>query len=96
MTVKLDMRGVREERFEGLVYHQGVSIRYERVEANNSCVRTLIFGSFLLLSFVKFFFSALFYFFDLTFYCLLSFLFDFLSSFVSPFSLLFYTYFFLM
>jgi hypothetical protein len=24
---KLDMGGVREERFEGLVYHQGVSIR---------------------------------------------------------------------
>jgi hypothetical protein len=27
MTTKLDMGGVREERFEGLVYHQGVSIR---------------------------------------------------------------------
>jgi hypothetical protein len=24
---KLDMGGVREERFEGLVYHQGASIR---------------------------------------------------------------------
>jgi hypothetical protein len=77
MTVKLDIRGVREERFEGFVYHQGASIRYERVEANNSCARTLIFGSFLLLSFVKFFFSAFFYFFDLAFYYLLSFLFDF-------------------
>jgi hypothetical protein len=27
MTTKLDMGGVREERFKGLVYHQGVSIR---------------------------------------------------------------------
>jgi hypothetical protein len=34
-----------EERFEELKYHQGVSIRYERVEASNSCARTLIFGS---------------------------------------------------
>jgi hypothetical protein len=25
--IKLDMGGVREERFEGLVYHQGASIR---------------------------------------------------------------------
>jgi hypothetical protein len=36
----LTMGGVREERFEGLEYHQGVSIRYERVEASNSCART--------------------------------------------------------
>jgi hypothetical protein len=49
---KLDMGGVREERFEGLMYHQGASIRYKRVEASNSCARTLIFGSVLLLSFV--------------------------------------------
>jgi hypothetical protein len=27
MTTKLDMGGVREERFKGLMYHQGVSIR---------------------------------------------------------------------
>jgi hypothetical protein len=27
MTTKLDMRGVCEERFEGLVYQQGASIR---------------------------------------------------------------------
>jgi hypothetical protein len=26
-TIKLDMGGVREERFEGLMYHQGASIR---------------------------------------------------------------------
>jgi hypothetical protein len=57
------------------------------VEASNSCARTLIFGSFLLLSFVKFFsrpfsffdlvFYCLFYFFDLDFYRLLFFLFFF-------------------
>jgi hypothetical protein len=52
---KLDMRGVREERFEGLIYHQEASIRYERVKASNLCARTLIFDSFLLLSFVKLF-----------------------------------------
>jgi hypothetical protein len=52
---KLDMRGVREERFEGLIYHQEDSIRYERVKASNLCARTLIFDSFLLLSFVKLF-----------------------------------------
>jgi hypothetical protein len=43
------------------------------VEANNSCARTLIFGSFLLLPFVKFFSLPLFHFFDLVFYCLFSF-----------------------
>jgi hypothetical protein len=53
MTIKLDMGGVLEERFEGLVYHQGASIRYKRVKTSNSCARTLIFGSFLLLTFVK-------------------------------------------
>jgi hypothetical protein len=26
-TIKLDMGGVREKRFEGLMYHQGASIR---------------------------------------------------------------------
>jgi hypothetical protein len=35
MTTKSDMRGAREERFEGLIYHQGASIRYERVESSN-------------------------------------------------------------
>jgi hypothetical protein len=47
------------------------------VKASNSCARTLIFGSFLLLTFVKFFFLPLFRFFDLPFYCLFSFLFGF-------------------
>jgi hypothetical protein len=58
MMTKLDMGGVREERFEGLMYHQGASIKYERVEARNSCARSLIFGSFLLLPFVKFCFPT--------------------------------------
>jgi hypothetical protein len=44
-----------------------------RVEASNSCVRTLIFGFLLLLPFVKFFSLPLFHFFDLAFYCLFSF-----------------------
>jgi hypothetical protein len=74
MTTKLDMIGVREERFKGLMYHQGVSIRYEGVEASNSYVRTLIFGSFFLLSSVKVFFPPFFaFFFGLVFYCLFSF-----------------------
>jgi hypothetical protein len=85
MTVKLDMGGVREKRFEGLVYHQGASIRYERVEANNSCARNLIFGSFLLLSFVKFFSLPLFRFFDLTFYYLFSFFICFYRPLFSPY-----------
>jgi hypothetical protein len=55
MTTKFDIGGVREERFEGLVYHQGASIRQEKVEASNSCIRILIFNSFLLLHFVSFF-----------------------------------------
>jgi hypothetical protein len=85
------MGGVHEERFEGLMYHQGASIIYERVEASNSCVRTLIFGSFHLLPFVKFF-PAPFSLFDLAFYYLFSLLFGFLSPFVFPsFSLLFCT-----
>jgi hypothetical protein len=54
---KLDMGGVREERFKGLVYHQGVSIRYERVKASNSCAGTLIFGSFFSIVFCQSFFS---------------------------------------
>jgi hypothetical protein len=66
------MGGVREERFEGLMYHQGASIRLERVEASNSCVGILIYGSFFLLSFIKVFFPSLFTFF-LAFYCLFSF-----------------------
>jgi hypothetical protein len=57
---KLDMKEVREERFKGLVYHQGASIRYERVKASNLYARNLIFGSFLLLFFIKFF-SRLFF-----------------------------------
>jgi hypothetical protein len=50
---KLNMGGVREERFEGLMYHQGVSIRYERVEASNSCAETLIFSSFFFIVFCQ-------------------------------------------
>jgi hypothetical protein len=66
------------------------------VEASNSCVRTLIFGSVLLLPFVKFFFPAPFsLFLDLAFYCLLIFLFDFFIALCFPpsFSFLFYTFF---
>jgi hypothetical protein len=54
---KLDMGGVREERFKGLVYHQGVSIRKERVEASNSCAGTLIFSSFFFYCLLSKFFS---------------------------------------
>jgi hypothetical protein len=43
------------------------------VKASNSCARTLIIGSFLLLSFVKKKFYAPFLLFDLAFYCLFSF-----------------------
>jgi hypothetical protein len=46
------MRGVREEIIEGLEYHQGGSIRYERVEASNSCARILIFSSFSFIAFL--------------------------------------------
>jgi hypothetical protein len=67
------MRGVHEEIFEGLVYQQGASIRSERVKTSNSCVRILIFGSFLLLPFVKKKFPPLFRFFDLAFYYIFSF-----------------------
>jgi hypothetical protein len=42
------------------------------VEASNSCARTLIFDSFLLLPFVKFFSPPIFIFY-LAFYCLFSF-----------------------
>jgi hypothetical protein len=45
------------KRFEVLVYHQGVSIRYERVKASNSYVGTLIFGSFFFIIFCQSFFS---------------------------------------
>jgi hypothetical protein len=54
------MKGVRKERFEGLMYHHGVSIRQERVKVSNSCAGTLIFGSFFLLSSVKVFFLLFF------------------------------------
>jgi hypothetical protein len=65
------------------------------MKASNSCGRNLIFGSSLLLHFVKFLSMPLFRFFDLAFYCLFSFFnLVFLSSFVFPFfSLLFYTFF---
>jgi hypothetical protein len=98
MTTKLDMRGVCEERFEGLVYQQGASIRYERVEAINLCVRTLIFGSFSFIIFLSSFFPPLFTF--LT-WCLIAFspffnfLFLFLSPLVSPFFLILFCPYFL-
>jgi hypothetical protein len=38
------MKVVREDRFEGLEYLQGASLISERVEASNSCDRTLISG----------------------------------------------------
>jgi hypothetical protein len=78
------MGEVLKEIFEGLVYHQGASIREERVKASNLCARILIFGSFFLLSFVNFFFLPLFRFFDLTFYYLFSFLFDFFIALCFP------------
>jgi hypothetical protein len=54
---KLDIGGVREDRFKRLVYHQGANIRCERVEASNSCARILIFDSFSFIVFLsKFFF----------------------------------------
>jgi hypothetical protein len=43
------------------------------VEASNSCAKTLVFGSFFLLSSVKVFSPPLFAFFDLAFYYLFSF-----------------------
>jgi hypothetical protein len=67
-----------------------------RVEASNSCVRILIFGSFLLLPFVKSFSLPLFHFFDLAFYYLLSFFYlIFLSLFVFPLFFTLVLYFFL-
>jgi hypothetical protein len=87
---------IREERFKGLVYHQGASIRSERVKSSNSCTRILIFGSFLLLPFVEFFSLPLFHFFDLAFYCLFTFFiwFFYRPLFFPYFSLLFCTFFF--
>jgi cellulose synthase/poly-beta-1,6-N-acetylglucosamine synthase-like glycosyltransferase len=74
------MERVREERFEGLKYHQGTSNRKERVEASNSYIRTLIFGFFCFIAcFIAFLSEFLFFlftpfcFFDLVFYCLFSF-----------------------
>jgi hypothetical protein len=89
------MRGVREERFKGLVHYHGASIGYEIVKASNLCARTLIFGYFLLLSFVKFF-PAPFSLFDLAFYCTFFFfeLFFYRPLFSPPFSVLFCTCFF--
>jgi hypothetical protein len=68
-----------------------------RVEASNSCARTLIFGSFHLLSFV-FFSLPLFRFFDLVFYYLFSFfIWFFYHALFSPsFLLLFYTCFYVV
>jgi hypothetical protein len=88
---------VCEERFEGLKYHQGVNIRYERVEASNSCVKTLIFDfssfiyflcyfSFSFLPFSHFPVFIAFYFFYLVFIAL-PFLFFFTFCFVSVFFL---------
>jgi hypothetical protein len=54
------------------------------VETSNSCARTLIFGSFLLLTFIKFFPLPLFRFFDLVFYYLFSLFICFLSPIVFP------------
>jgi hypothetical protein len=70
------MRGVCEEGFEELVYHQEASIRYERVEASNSCFRTLSSVPSLLLSFCQKKFLHLFLLFRFTF--LLPFIFPFL------------------
>jgi hypothetical protein len=50
------MREGREERFEGLEYRQEVSNGYERVNASNSCVRILIFGSSSFIVFMLVFF----------------------------------------
>jgi hypothetical protein len=72
----VDMGGVCEERFEGLKYQQGANIRYKRVEASNSCARTLIFGSFSFIAFLSKFFLFIHpfsLFFGLVFYCLFSF-----------------------
>jgi hypothetical protein len=63
MMIKLDTRGVRKERFKGLVYHQGVSIRYKRVEASNSCAGTLIFDFFFFIVFCQSFFCLFSFFF---------------------------------
>jgi hypothetical protein len=67
------------------------------VKASNSCDRTLIFGSFLLLPLVKIFSLPLFRLFDLAFYCLFSFFwFDFLSPFIFPFFFALVLYIFLV
>jgi hypothetical protein len=60
---KLNMGGVCEKRFEGLVCHQGASIRYERVKTNNSYARTLILGSFSFIVYLSKEFMPLFFFF---------------------------------
>jgi hypothetical protein len=94
--IKLDKGEACEERFKRLVYHQRASIRYERVEASNSCTRTLIFGSIFLLPFCHVF-PTHFRFFDIVFYYIFSFLFGFYRPLFFPsFSLLFCTGFLLM
>jgi hypothetical protein len=67
---------VCEERFEGLKYHQGVNIRYERVKASNSCVKTLIFDFSSFIYFLCYFSFLPFSHFSI-FYCILFFLFGF-------------------
>jgi hypothetical protein len=49
------MGGVRDEIFEVLEYNQELALD-RRVEASNSCVRTLIFGSFSFIAFLSGFF----------------------------------------
>jgi hypothetical protein len=84
------------KRFEALEYHQGVSIRYERVEASNSCAKTLIFNSFSFFAVLSVFFLfihpfSLFYaLVFLPFLLSFPFLFVFLLPFIPP-SPLFFT-----
>jgi hypothetical protein len=89
------MREVCEERFKGLEYHNGVTIRKERVGANNSCVRTLIdlrFSLFYCLFMLGFFFIfALYRLFCVSFLLPFSpFLFGFFIAPLPPFSPLFF------
>jgi hypothetical protein len=64
----MTMWGVCEEWFKGLEYHQGASIISERVEATNSYVRTLIFGSSYFITFLLVFYSPIFAFLFVFFY----------------------------
>jgi hypothetical protein len=90
------MRGVREERFKELEYHKEASIRYERVEASNSCVRTLIFGFFFFIVFLSSFFPAPFRFLTYHFIAFSSFsIWFFIALCFSPFFVLVLSLFFL-